>query len=408
MIAGFDVLKVRADFPALQQQIHGYPLVYLDNAATSQKPSRVIEALRRFYETDCANIHRGVHELSERATAAYEAVRIKAQRFLNARRSDEIVFVRGATEGINLVAATWGRQNVKQGDEIVISTLEHHSNIVPWQLLCEEKGAILKWIPVDDRGELILEEYEKLLGPRTKLVAITHVSNTLGTINPVRQIIQMAHHAGAVVLVDGAQRAPHARVDVKSMDADFYAFSGHKTLGPTGIGVLYGKYGLLESMPPYQSGGGMIRAVSFEKTTFDNPPSKFEAGTPNIAGAIGLGAALEYIAQIGIDNIASYEHELLLYGTAALSTVPGLRIIGTAPDKAAVLSFVIDGLDAHDVGAMLDLMGIEVRSGHHCAQPVMTRFKLTATTRASLAFYNTTAEIDALTDGLKRITRNCR
>ena len=408
MIAGFDVLKVRADFPALQQQIHGYPLVYLDSAATSQKPNRVIEVLRRFYETDCANIHRGVHELSERATAAYEAVRIKAQRFLNARRSDEIVFVRGATEGINLVAATWGRQNVKQGDEIVISTLEHHSNIVPWQLLCEEKGAILKWIPVDDRGELILEEYEKLLGPRTKLVAITDVSNTLGTINPVRQIIQMAHFAGAVVLVDGAQSAPHARVDVKSMDADFYAFSGHKTLGPTGIGVLYGKYALLESMPPYQSGGGMIRAVSFEKTTFDNPPSKFEAGTPNIAGAIGLGAALEYIAQIGIDNIASYEHQLLLYGTAALSTVPGLRIIGTAPDKAAVLSFVIDGLDAHDVGATLDLMGIAVRSGQHCAQPVMTRFKLTATTRASLAFYNTTAEIDALADGLKRIARNCR
>ena len=399
----FDVSKVRSDFPVLDQRVHGHPLVYLDSAATSQKPYSVIETLRHFYEADCANIHRGVHELSERATTAYESARIKVQRFLNARRHEEIVFVRGATEGINLVAASWGRKNLKHGDEIVITTLEHHSNVVPWQILCEETGAVLRWIPIDDRGELILEEYEKLLGPRTKVVALAHASNTLGTINPIRQIAQMAHLAGAVVLVDGAQGAPHVRVDVQALDVDFYAFSGHKVLGPTGIGVLYGKSELLESMPPYQSGGGIIRTVTLEKSTYSEPPSRFEAGTPNIAGAIGLGAALDYIAQVGIDEVAAYEHELLLGGTAALSTVPGLRIIGAARDKAPVLSFVMDGIDAHDVGAMLDLMGIAVRCGHHCAQPVMTRFHLAATTRASLAFYNTMAEIDTLARGLQKI-----
>jgi len=401
--AAFDVSKVRSDFPALDQRVHGHPLVYLDNAATSQKPRSVIEALRHFYEVDCANISRGVHELGERATIAYEAARVKAQRFLNARRREEIVFVRGATEGINLVAASWGRKNVKQGDEIVISTLEHHSNIVPWQILCEEKGAVLKWIPIDDRGELILEEYKKLLGPRTKLVSIAHLSNTLGTINPIGQIVQMAHQAGAIAVVDGAQGAPHARVDVQALDADCYAFSGHKVFGPTGIGILYGKSALLESMPPYQSGGGMIQTVTGGKTTYLDPPSRFEAGTPNIAGAIGLGAALDYIAQIGLDEIASYEHELLLRGTAALSTVPGLRIIGAARNKGPVISFVLDGIDANDLGVMLDLMGIAVRTGHHCAQPVMTRFHLTAAARASLAFYNTPAEIDALAAGLRKI-----
>jgi cysteine desulfurases, SufS subfamily len=401
--AGFEVSKVRLDFPALDQRVHGHTLVYLDSGSTTQKPRSVIEALRHFYEADCANIHRGVHELSERATTAYEAARIKAQLFLNARGHAEIVFVRGATEGINLVAASWGRKNVKQGDEIVITTLEHHSNVVPWQLLCEETGAVLRWIPIDDRGELILEEYERLLGPRTRVVAVSHASNTLGTINPIRQIAQMAHQAGAVVVVDGAQGAPHVRVDVQALDVDFYAFSGHKVLGPTGIGVLYGKSELLESMPPYQSGGGIIRTVTLEKSTYSEPPSRFEAGTPNIAGAIGLGAALDYIAQVGIDEVAAYEHELLLGGTAALSTVPGLRIIGAARDKAPVLSFVMDGIDAHDVGAMLDLMGIAVRCGHHCAQPVMTRFHLAATTRASLAFYNTMAEIDTLARGLQKI-----
>lgn len=402
---GLDVSRIRADFPALHQQVHGHPLVYLDSAATSQKPLCVEKALRRFYEADCATTHRAVHELAERATEGYETARIKAQRFLNAGRNTEIVFVRGTTEGINLIAATWGRKNVKPGDEIVISVLEHHSNIVPWQVLCEEKGAVLKWIPVDDRGELILEEYEKLLSPHTRLVAVAHVSNSLGTINPVRQIVEMAHRAGALALVDGAQGAAHAPVDVQALDVDFYAFSGHKTVGPSGIGVLYGKYALLESMPPYQTGGGMINSVTTEKTTFSDPPSRFEAGTPNIAGAIGLRAALDYIGQIGMDEIAAYEHELLLRGTALLSEVPGLRIIGQARDKAAVLSFVMDGLDAHEVGTMLDLMGIAVRTGHHCAQPVMTRFGLAATIRASLAFYNTTAEIDALADGLHRITK---
>jgi cysteine desulfurase/selenocysteine lyase len=401
--AGFDVDKVREDFPVLKQRIHGKPLVYLDNAATAQKPFAVIDAIRKFHEVDCANIHRGVHELSQRSTAAYEETRAKAKRFLNARTRNEVIFVRGATEGINLVASSWGRKNVKEGDEIVISALEHHSNIVPWQMLCEEKGAKLRVIPMNDRGELLLEEYEKLLNPRTRMVAVGHISNALGTINPVRQIIEMAHRAGALALIDGAQAAPHLKIDVQALDADFYTFSGHKVYGPTGIGILYGKARLLNAMPPYQGGGDMIKSVTFEKTIYADLPYKFEAGTPNIAGGIGLGAAFDYVTHIGLDKIAAYEHELLIYGTEALSRIPGLRLIGTAREKAAVLSFVMDGIHPHDIGTVLDRQGIAVRTGHHCAQPVMDRFGVPATARASLAFYNTAAEIDALVAGLGKV-----
>jgi cysteine desulfurase / selenocysteine lyase len=401
--AGFDVERIREDFPVLRQTIHGKPLVYLDNAATAQKPRAVIEAIVHFYEVDCANIHRGVHELSQRSTAAYEETRAKVKRFLSARAQHEIIFVRGTTEGINLVTNTWGRANLREGDEIVIAGLEHHSNIVPWQIVCEETGARLRVIPIDDRGELILEEYEKLLGPRTRMVAIGHVSNALGTINPVRRIIEMAHNAGALTLVDGAQAVPHMPVDVQALDADFYAFSGHKLFGPTGIGVLYGKSALLEAMPPYQGGGDMIRSVTFEKTTYNDLPYKFEAGTPDIAGGIGLGAAVDYVTRLGIEKIAAYEHELLLYATEALERIPGLRMIGTAREKAAVLSFVVEGIHPHDIGTVLDRQGIAVRTGHHCAQPVMDRYHIPATTRASLAFYNTPGEIDALVAGLYKV-----
>ena len=401
--AGFDVEKIREDFPVLKQTIHGKPLVYLDSAATAQKPFAVVDAIRKFHEVDCANIHRGVHELSQRSTAAYEETRIKAKRFLNSRTTNELIFVRGTTEGINLVASSWGRKNVKEGDEIVISAMEHHSNIVPWQMLCEETGAKLRVIPMNDRGELILEEYRKLLNPRTRMVAVAHVSNALGTINPVKEIVEMAHQAGAVVLIDGAQAAPHLTVDVQALDADFYTLSGHKVVGPTGIGILYGKAALLNAMPPYQGGGDMIKVVTFEKTTYADLPYKFEAGTPNIAGGIGLGAAFDYLNKIGLDKIAAYEHELLLYGTEALSRIPGLRMIGTAREKAAVLSFVMEGIHPHDIGTVLDRQGIAVRTGHHCAQPVMDWFHVPATTRASLAFYNTTAEIAALVAGLGRV-----
>jgi cysteine desulfurase/selenocysteine lyase len=400
---GFDVDALREDFPVLKQTVHGKPLVYLDSAATAQKPTVVVEAIRHFHEVDCANIHRGVHELSQRSTAAYEETRAKVRKFLHARSNEELIFVRGTTEGINLVSSSWGRKNVKEGDEVVISAMEHHSNIVPWQILCEEKGAKLRVIPMNDRGELLMEEYEKLLNPRTRMVAVAHVSNALGTVNPVRQIIAMAHKAGALALIDGAQAAPHIRIDVQALDADFYTMSGHKVFGPTGIGVLYGKTRLLDAMPPYQGGGDMIKVVTFAKTTYNDLPYKFEAGTPNIAGGIGLGAALDYVNRIGIDQIAAYEHQLLEYGTEKLSAIPGLRIVGTAREKASVLSFVMDGIHPHDIGTVLDRQGIAVRTGHHCAQPVMDFFNVPATTRASLAFYNTFAELDALVAGLHKV-----
>jgi cysteine desulfurase/selenocysteine lyase len=401
--AGFDVRKIREDFPFLKQKVYGKPLVYLDNAATSQKPQVVLDALLRFYTQDCSNVHRGVHLVSERATQAYEGARVKIQRFLNVDDPREIIYVRGSTEGINLVAQTYGRQHVQAGDEILISALEHHSNIVPWQILCEEKGARLRVAPINDRGELILEEFEKLLGDRTRLVGVAHVSNALGTVNPIKTIVRMAHARNIPVLVDGAQAAPHTKLDLQALGCDFYALSGHKLFGPTGIGILYGKASLLESMPPYQGGGDMIKTVTFEKTVYADLPYKFEAGTPNIAGGIGLGAAFDYVTRIGLDKIAAYEHDLLIYGTEALSRIAGLRIIGTAREKAAVLSFVIDGIHPHDIGTVLDRQGIAVRTGHHCAQPVMDRFGVPATARASLAFYNTFAEIDALVAGLGKV-----
>jgi cysteine desulfurase/selenocysteine lyase len=399
----FDVARVRADFPILTERVHGKPLVYFDNAATSQKPRAVIDAEQHFYQSLCSNVHRGVHDLSERATQAYEATRVKLQRFLNAAESREVIFVRGTTEAINLVASTYGRKNVGAGDEVLISGMEHHSNIVPWQMLCEEKGAGLRVAPISDRGELILEEFEKLLGPRTKLVAVTHVSNVLGTINPVREIIAMAHRRNIPVLLDGAQAAPHVPVDVRALDCDFYTISGHKLFAPTGIGALYGKAKLLEAMPPYQGGGDMIASVTFEKTIYNSLPYKFEAGTPNIAGTLGLGAAIDYLNQLGFDRFAPYEHELLVYATEALAQIPDLRIIGTAKEKAAVISFVLDGLHPHDVGTVLDQEGIAVRTGHHCAQPLMERFQVPATTRASLAFYNTFEEVDALVKGIHKV-----
>jgi cysteine desulfurase/selenocysteine lyase len=399
----FDVRRIREDFPILRQKVHGKPLIYLDNAATSQKPKVVLDTMQDFYSQDCSNVHRGVHLMSERATKAYEDTRTKVQRFLNAGESREIIFVRGTTEAINLVAQTYGRRHVQAGDEVLITAMEHHSNIVPWQMLCEEKGARLRVAPINDRGELILEEFEKLLGPRTRLVAVAHVSNALGTINPVRQIVQMAHRWNVPVLLDGAQAAPHLKVDVRELDCDFYALSGHKLFGPTGIGVLYGKASLLEAMPPYQGGGDMISSVTFEKTAYNTIPFKFEAGTPNIAGTIGLGAAIDYLNQIGLENIASYEHALLTYATEAIGQIPGVRLIGTAREKACVLSFVVEGVHPHDVGTVLDREGIAIRTGHHCAQPVMERFGVPATARASLAFYNTKQEINALAAGIQRV-----
>ena len=398
-----DVTAIRKDFPILAQQVHGKPLIYLDNAATSQKPKCVIEALTRFYQMDNANIHRGVHQLSERSTQSYEAARGKVQRFLNAANTREIIFVRSATEGINLVAQTYGRTHVSAGDEIVISAMEHHSNIVPWQMLCEEKGAVLRVIPINDRGEVEFDQFEKLLNHQTRLIAMSHVSNALGTINPVREIVKTAHGWNVPVLIDGAQAVPHMKVDVRSLDCDFYVFSGHKVFGPTGIGVLYGKEQLLEEMPPWQGGGDMIRSVTFEKTTYNDLPYKFEAGTPDIAGVIGLGAAIDYLDQIGMDAVAAHEHDLLEYGTRALESISGLRLIGTARKKAGVLSFVIDGVHPHDAGTILDREGVAVRAGHHCAQPVMDRFGVSATTRASLAFYNTKEDIDALVAGIQKV-----
>lgn len=400
--SGYDAWRVRADFPALRQRVHGRPLVYLDNAATTQKPRPVIDALLRFYTADCANVHRGVHALSERATRAYEEARATVARFLNAQ-THEIVFTGGATEAINLAAQTFGRSELRPGDEILISALEHHSNIVPWQMLAEQTGARLRVAPINDRGEIILEEFERLLGARTRLVAVAHVSNALGTINPVEEITRLAHARGARVLVDGAQSVAHMKVDVRALDCDFYAFSGHKLYGPTGIGVLYGKAELLEAMPPYQGGGDMIRSVTFEKTLYNDPPYRFEAGTPPIAGAIGLAAAIEYLEGLGLPTVARHEHELLEVATATLQRIPGLRIIGTARRKAAVVSFVMDGVHPHDVATILDREGVAVRAGHHCAQPVMQRFGLPATTRASFALYNTREDVDALARALYRV-----
>lgn len=402
-LLSFDPDVIKADFPILKQLVHGKPLVYLDNAATSQKPEAVIDAMARYYSEDNSNIHRGVHLLSERATRSYEESREKVQRFINAAASKEIIFTRGTTEAINLVAASYGRANVKAGDEVLITAMEHHSNIVPWQLLCEEKGARLRVAPINDDGELILEDFEKLLNERTKIISVVHVSNALGTINPIRAIVEIAHRHNVPVMIDGAQAAPHAKLDVQELDCDFYAFSGHKVYGPTGIGVLYGKAELLDAMPPYQGGGDMIASVTFEKTTYNALPYKFEAGTPNIAGTIGLGAALDYVNQIGLDRIARYELELLEYGTEALSQISGLRLIGTAKDKAGVLSFVIEGVHPHDVGTILDREGIAIRTGHHCAMPLMERFGIPATARASLAFYNTRADIDALAAGIHKV-----
>jgi cysteine desulfurase/selenocysteine lyase len=399
----FDVDKVRTDFPILRQRVRGKALVYLDNAATSQKPQVVIDAIRQYYERDNANIHRGVHFLSEHATEEYEAARRTVQGFLNAADASEIIFVRGATEAINLVAQTYGRTNVHAGDEVLITAMEHHSNIVPWQILCEEKGARLRVAPISDSGELLLEEFENLLGPRTKIVAVTHVSNALGTITPVQRIIEMAHRWNIPVLVDGAQAVPHLKVDVQALDCDFYVFSGHKVYGPTGIGVLYGKSALLDSMPPYQSGGDMISSVTFEKTTYNKLPYKFEAGTPHVAGAIGLGAAIEYVNGLGMDNIAAHEDELLAYATETVSAIPGIRLIGTAKEKAGVLSFLLDSIHPHDIGTILDQEGIAIRTGHHCAQPVMQRFGIAATARASFALYNTREEVDALVEGIQKV-----
>jgi len=400
---GFDVERVRADFPILAQTVHGHKLVYLDNAATSHKPKVVLDAILHYYQFDNANIHRGVHYLSERATEEYEAARNGVQGFLHAGRASEIIFVRSTTEAINLVAQTYGRVHVGRGDEVLITAMEHHSNIVPWQLVCEEKDAKLRVAPINDRGELILEEFEALLSARTKIVAVGHVSNALGTVNPVGEIIRLAHQKNIPVLVDGAQAVPHMVVNVQALDCDFYAFSGHKVYGPTGIGALYGKAALLDQMPPYQGGGDMISSVTFEKTVYNKVPYKFEAGTPHMAGAVGLRAAVEYLDRLGLDAIAAYEHELLGYATEKVSALPGVRLIGTARQKAGVLSFVMDGVHPHDIGTILDQEGIAIRTGHHCAQPVMERFGVDATARASFSFYNTKEEIDRLVGGIQKV-----
>ena len=399
----FDVERVRADFPLLRQQVNGKPLVYLDNGATSQKPQCVIDELVRYYTTENANVHRGVHTLSQLATDDYEGARSKVRRFLNAADDREIIYTRGTTEGINLVAQTFGRQNVGPGDEIVVSNMEHHSNIVPWQMLCEEKGAVLRVVPIDDSGELLMDEYEAMVGPRTKLVSITHVSNALGTVVPVERIVGIAHAQGVPVLLDGAQAVPHMPVDVRRLDCEFYVFSGHKLFGPTGIGILYGKGEILEALPPFQGGGEMIKSVTFEKTIYNDLPYKFEAGTPHIAGAVGLGAAVDYVQALGFEGIEAHEAELLEYGARALSAIEGLRIVGTAHHKAGILSFTLENIHPHDIGTILDEQGIAVRTGHHCAQPVMQRFQIPATARASMAFYNTKHDIDALVHGLDRV-----
>lgn len=400
-----DVEAVRADFPILRREVHGKPLVYLDNAASSQMPQAVIDSWARYYATTHSNVHRGVHALSQQATEEFEQVRTKVQQFLGAKESREIVFVRGTTEGINLVVHGYGRKFIGEDDEVVISALEHHSNIVPWQMLCEEKKAKLRVIPMNAAGELMLDEYAKLLNECTKFVALTHVSNALGTINPIKQMIAMAHARGVPVLIDGAQAVPHLAVNVQELDCDFYVFSGHKIYGPSGIGALYGKAALLETMQPYQGGGDMILSVTYERTVYNTIPYKFEAGTPAIAPAIGLGVALDYIQTLGLERINAYEHRLLEYATQAIERLDGVRIIGTARDKASVISFAIDGVHPHDIGTVLDQEGIAVRAGHHCAQPVMQFYCVAATARASFAFYNTLAEVDALVEGIRKVQR---
>jgi cysteine desulfurase/selenocysteine lyase len=403
-----DVEALRHDFPILARKIHGHPLVYLDNAATTQKPESVIEAVADMYRRSYGNIHRGVHALSVEATDAYDQARDKVRAFVNAAETREIVFVRGTTEAINLVAQTFGRQRVGEGDEVVVTALEHHSNIVPWQLLCDEKKACLKVLPIDRTGEIRVEELERLLTPRSRIVSIAHVSNALGTLVPVRRIVEIAHARGVPVLVDGAQAVPRLAVDVRELGCDFYAFSAHKMYGSTGVGVLYGRAELLDAMPPYQGGGDMISSVTFEKTTWNVLPYKFEAGTPNIAGAIGLGAAIDYLAKIGIENVTAHEQDLLDYATPLLTALPGLNVIGTAREKIGVLSFTLDGIHPHDIGTVLDQEGIAIRTGHHCAQPVMEFFGIPATARASLALYNTRADIDALVEGIRKVQRMFR
>jgi cysteine desulfurase / selenocysteine lyase len=399
----FDVAAIRAEFPMLAQTVNGKPLVYFDNAATSQKPQCVLDKLDHYYAAHNSNVHRGVHYFSQLATREYEGAREIVRRFINAASEKEVIYTSGATKGINLVATSYGRKFLKEGDEIIISTMEHHANIVPWQLLCEQIGAVLRVIPINDDGELLMEEYEKLLNPRTKFVSVTYVSNALGTINPVKRIIELAHAQDVPVLIDGAQSAPHLKVDVRDLDCDFYVFSSHKICGPTGMGVLYGKQHLLEQMPPYQGGGDMIATVSFEKTTYNVLPYKFEAGTPHIAGAVGMGRAIQYLEEIGLDNIAAYEHELLEYATEVIGSIKGVRLIGTAKQKASVLSFVIGDIHPHDIGTILDQEGIAIRAGHHCAQPVMQRFNVPSTARASFAFYNTKEEIDALASAINKV-----
>jgi len=399
----FDVWKVREDFPILSQQVNGKPLTYLDNAATSQKPQAVIDAMTRYYLEENSNIHRGVHFLSDKATQSYEAARVKTQKFLNAARPEEIINVRGTTEGINLVAQTYGRKNIGRGDEIIISAMEHHSNIVPWQMLCEEKGSILRVIPMNERGELLMDKYEKMLNERTKFVSVVHISNVLGTINPVKEMVELAHRRQIPVLLDGAQAVPHMKVDVRELDCDFYAFSAHKMYGPTGVGILYGKHDFLEAMPPYQGGGDMIKSVTFEKTIYGDLPHKFEAGTPNIAGGVGFGATIDYLDRIDFKTAVAHERELLAYATEKLTSIRGLRIIGTAQEKASVLSFELAGIHPHDIGTILDDDGIAIRTGHHCAQPVMKCFGIPATARASFAMYNVKEEIDALVRGIHRV-----
>ena len=399
----YDINKIREEFPILTKKVHGKQLVYLDNAATTQKPNYVIDRLNEYYTTMNANIHRGVHALSQEATEAFEGARIQIKQFINALGKNEIIFTRGTTEAINLVANSYGRKSINQGDEIIVSHMEHHSNIVPWQLLCEEKNAKLRIIPVDEDGELIYEEFEKMINERTKFISLVYVSNSLGTINPVKKIIDHAHQFKIPVMLDAAQAVNHIKVDVQELDCDFLAFSGHKIYGPTGIGALYGKVELLDSMPPYQGGGDMISKVTFEKTTYNELPHKFEAGTPDIAGAIGLGAAIEYVNKIGIENIKEHETDLLDYATEKISTIPGLRIIGKAKEKTSVISFVLENIHPHDIGTFLDFEGVAIRTGHHCTQPLMQRFKIPATSRASFAMYNTKEEIDVLVNGLKKI-----